>query len=277
MAQCQKSSVVSRIILGCNSLSTLPTRRAAFRLLETAVQCGISHFDTARAYGQGYSERILGEFLVGQGSEFIVTTKCGRPDGRTSWIPTSLALPINTLRQYCNRSRPTAGSTTQNRRSHLGEKITRPFLEQSIEASLRSLRRSRIDVFLLHEQLPLQLDEGARGLIARLIADGTIGAFGTGTARATLESSFEIDDLCTVLQYDYSIRDGDRLLRRFPALTHYHHSLFRQPRQASPPAILCDALAANPRGKVLFGTRNCDHLRANVQGATLAEMNVGSG
>lgn len=270
MVQGEKHAASSRIILGCNALSTLPTRRAAFRLLETAVRCGIRHFDTARTYGQGFSERILGEFLAGQGPDFIVTTKSGQPDGSIARVPTWLALPMNALKRNLGRSRRTAGVASPPGNPHSGERITREYLERSIEASLRSLKRSWIDVFLLHERLPSQLDEGARSFIATLLADRTLRAFGTGTSRATLESWSGSDDLCTVLQYDYAAPGSDSLIRRFPALTHYHYGLFRNRRNTNPAAILREALAANPAGKVLCGTRNRHHLEENVRGASAA-------
>jgi len=38
------------------------SRAKVFRLLEEAVKQGITHFDTARRYGRGYSEKLLGSF-----------------------------------------------------------------------------------------------------------------------------------------------------------------------------------------------------------------------
>lgn len=43
--------------------------------METALDCGISHFDTAASYGDGYSERIVGRFLKGRREAVFLATK----------------------------------------------------------------------------------------------------------------------------------------------------------------------------------------------------------
>ena len=42
-----------------------------------AVDLGIRFFDTADAYGSGFSESILGDALHGSSSDVVVTTKVG--------------------------------------------------------------------------------------------------------------------------------------------------------------------------------------------------------
>jgi aryl-alcohol dehydrogenase-like predicted oxidoreductase len=254
---------VSRIVLGCVALSTLPTRAAAFRLLESAVASGITHFDTARVYGQGFSERVLGEFLASHSSSLRVTTKLGSPDGRLATLPTRIALPLNWLRNRLRR--PTAQNTpTRSLLLPPLPRITRAHVAASIEASLRCLCRSRIDVFLLHEALPCQLDHTARDLIVRLQAEGTIGAFGIGTARRTIEQYYTDDPLCTVLQYDVTPGQPCNVLTSFAGKTHIHHSIFRPPLSAPRSETLRLALGANPSGRVVFGTRSVNHLRHNL-------------
>jgi len=254
---------ISRVVLGCVGLSTLPTKKAAFGLLETAVWSGIAHFDTARIYGQGFSERLLGEFLATHGADLHVTTKLGPPDGRLARLPTSAALALNWLRNRLRAPRPSESSHGRAR-PEPSHRITQAHVEASVEASLRSLRRSRIDVFLLHECLPSQLDDKARDFIARLRHDGTIGSFGIGTARATIDAFFTGDPLCEVLQYDCPPGSRSNLMQRFPAMTHIHHSIFKH-RGSTPHAeVLRQALAANPDGRVIFGTRQPGHLRETI-------------
>lgn len=48
------------------------------RALERAVELGVNFFDTADVYGDGRSERILGEFRRSTGADLIVATKAGR-------------------------------------------------------------------------------------------------------------------------------------------------------------------------------------------------------
>lgn len=167
-----RGPVLDRVLLGCNALSTLSSRRAAFRLLEAAVASGIRNFDTARSYGQGFSERLLGEFLAGSGSDLAVTSKLGPAIDKFACVPTRLALPLNALQRRmspANRTLVAAAPATIEPMRRIG----RAEVKRSIERSLRYLRRDWIDMFLLHEALPYQLDDGARDIVAALRADGT--------------------------------------------------------------------------------------------------------
>lgn len=250
---------VDRIVLGCNGLSTLPTRRAAFSLLEAAVDCGIRHFDTARAYGRGYSERVLGEFLAAHGHGLRVTTKSGPARHRFDSLPTRLALPLNSLR----RSHAPAAHRTGPLRAPT-RRIARDELERSLEASLRCLKRSWIDVFLLHEGLPSQLDDPARDLVATLRRQGVVRSFGIGTARSVIEGHFVGDPLCEVLQYDRPLGAPGILMDRFPGLHHVYHGIFHGLQGGSRAEVVRASLAANPAGRVIFGTRHGDRVRANL-------------
>jgi aryl-alcohol dehydrogenase-like predicted oxidoreductase len=56
---------------------TEESKLEAHRALETAVELGITYFDTAPAYGDGASERIFGEVLGGLGpGRIFLATKC---------------------------------------------------------------------------------------------------------------------------------------------------------------------------------------------------------
>lgn len=254
---------VSRVILGCVALSTLPTRRAAFRLLEEAVSCGITHFDTARIYGRGFSERVLGEFFAVHGGALRVTTKLGPPELGSTPLPTRVALPLNWMRR-CLVKKPVAVAPGLGQPRCPTARIERQQIEASIEASLRWLQRSHIDVFLLHEALPQQLTDDARSLIAGLREDGTIGVFGIGSARNLIMAQYVDDPLCDVLQYDALPGRASDLLTKYPSKVHIHHSIFRNAQNTSRAVVLRDALAANGSGRVIFGTRSREHLRQNL-------------
>ena len=49
----------------------------SIRTIETALDCGITLFDTAAAYGAGHSERMLGRALRGRRGEATIATKFG--------------------------------------------------------------------------------------------------------------------------------------------------------------------------------------------------------
>lgn len=54
------------------------------RIMARALELGVRHFDTANAYNDGTSERIVGQALKGKRDEVVIATKCGfgRVDGR---------------------------------------------------------------------------------------------------------------------------------------------------------------------------------------------------
>src|SRR5690554_1091971 len=75
---------VSEVGLGCWQLGgdfgpiTQPTVEA---ILHSALAAGITFFDTADVYGNGASERYLGQHLSGVSPRPVIATKYGRGDG----------------------------------------------------------------------------------------------------------------------------------------------------------------------------------------------------
>lgn len=53
----------------------------ARRIVDRALERGLTHFDTANLYGKGESERVLGEALKGRRERAFVATKCGVNEG----------------------------------------------------------------------------------------------------------------------------------------------------------------------------------------------------
>ncbi|WP_435057971.1 aldo/keto reductase [Streptomyces sp. bgisy060] len=74
--------------LGCRNLSRAygvpPTPEAAERLLLTAVEEGVTLFDTAAPYGFGANEELVGQTLAGHRDRIVLASKCGMTgvDGR---------------------------------------------------------------------------------------------------------------------------------------------------------------------------------------------------
>lgn len=54
--------------------------RMSLRAIERAVELGITFFDTANVYGDGHSERLLGQALKGRRDEVVIATKAGFAD-----------------------------------------------------------------------------------------------------------------------------------------------------------------------------------------------------
>src|SRR5690606_37891998 len=72
---------VSAIGLGCMGLSygygSPPARSEAIRLVLTAVDRGVTLFDTAESYGPFANEELLGEALSGIRRKVVIATKFG--------------------------------------------------------------------------------------------------------------------------------------------------------------------------------------------------------
>lgn len=124
---------------------------AAAAVITSALESGVRYFDTSPLYGDGLSESRLGEAL--QGSDLgahTVATKVGLYHGDD-------------------------GS--------LQHRWSRVDVARSLEASLRRLRRTHLDVVQLHELLPQHWDEvfapgGALSVLRAWQSEGVIGVIG---------------------------------------------------------------------------------------------------
>src|SRR6201994_2444077 len=78
----------------------------ALKVLRTAVESGVTFFDTADVYGDGRSERVIGRFLAGNaGQGIMVATKMGR---RVEQVPEHYTL--KNFRAWTDRSRINLGT-----------------------------------------------------------------------------------------------------------------------------------------------------------------------
>jgi len=68
---------VSAVGLGCNNFGWHIDEPASREVIHAALDAGITHFDTAAAYGDGESERILGRTLGDRRDEITIATKFG--------------------------------------------------------------------------------------------------------------------------------------------------------------------------------------------------------
>lgn len=72
---------VSRVGLGCNNFGRRLDRMRSRRVLDTALDAGVTFFDTADIYGDGDSERFVGEALAGRRDRVVLATKFGQDAG----------------------------------------------------------------------------------------------------------------------------------------------------------------------------------------------------
>ncbi len=124
------------------------TSRAAVR---RAIEAGITFFDTALAYGNGHSERLLADVLPRDPDRVVVATK----------------IPPKNLRW------PAAHDADYR------DVFPGPYITACTEQSLRNLRRERIDLQQLHVWADAWTDvDEIWTTVDRLKRDGKIRAFG---------------------------------------------------------------------------------------------------
>jgi aryl-alcohol dehydrogenase-like predicted oxidoreductase len=271
------SELFEKIGFGCVGLTLLPTHGHALRLLREAYDGGITHFDTAPLYGQGYSERVLGDFLRTHRDRVTVATKVGLGPLVRSSLPPQLVVPLNYWRRRLSRSAGDSGPAQSGETLLAPRRLTRRDVAASFDASRRALRTEKIDLYLLHEALPAFLDPDALDYLRALKASGQVGRLGLAAGGRNYHALHEAELAdWSVLQYEFGPAwpGNQSLPQKFPHLQHNFHScLNHRARFARPgvaPAdlagvILRDCLAANPNGRVLFFSKNREHVRHNLR------------
>ena len=271
-------TLLDRVGFGCVALATMGTPGASRRLLEGVFERGIRHFDTAPVYGQGYSERLLGEFLRGKREQVSVATKFGLVPPRPATLPTAVVLPLNALRRRLrgrSASQPAAPTTTATpsslSQSEIRPRISRAAVQSSFDASRRSLGTDYVDLYLLHEHVPASLEAAALDFLLELRATQKVKALGIAANGASYLGLSPSDvALWDVLQYEFGpawpAHAG--LPQRFPDKTHIFHSCLKGIRGSgggrTAGEVLRDCLALNPGGKILFSSVNAAHIADNL-------------
>ena len=131
------------------------SRRRGLAALEQAHAAGIRHYDTARSYGWGEAERVVGAFLRGRVREEIrLVTKCGIvPVPRSAVLGTAKAfgrLALSLAPGLRARGRQIA-SGKGFQPTYAADPVT---LARSLQTSLEELGVSYVDALLLHNFSP---------------------------------------------------------------------------------------------------------------------------
>ena len=166
--------------LGCGRLVGRHGLRDSARLVETALELGIRHFDVAPSYGMGTAEEVLGAVLADV-PDVTVCTKVGieRPAySRPRYVARRIARRVlpRRARRAVARTRTSGAPPADHSSFEFSEEAIRASLAESLEC----LRRESVDVFLLHEPGRLDLGENLAGALDALVAEGSVGAYGIG-------------------------------------------------------------------------------------------------
>jgi len=167
---------VSRQGFGCMGFSHSYGRaddEQSLRTLDRAIELGITSFDTADIYGQGHNEELLARAIAGRRERLVIASKFG-----------------NRL------DRETSGRARDGRPE---------YARAALEASLRRLKVDHIDLYYMHRLDPQTPIEDTVGELARLKAEGKIGAIGLSEVDAPLLRRAHAVHPIAALQSEYSL------------------------------------------------------------------------
>src|SRR6267378_8086766 len=279
---------------GCSSLTGTDLGNAN-RVLQTAFDAGVRHFDTARYYGYGEGEGILGRFLKSRRPEVTISTKFGiEPPRRTTALGAGLFFGRRIVRLL-----PAMRGFLQRRTQSLVKSgaFSAQQAQVSLETSLRELRTDHIDFYLLHDYIVSeQPPDELLTFLESSVKAGKIRSFGIGTSFENVLKALERQPrLCSVLQFQNSVltRNSDylprgnsgRLIITHGALGGSYRSVLtflearRDVAKDWAAKLGCDRLDentlsalllnyaadANPKGLVLFSSRDPVRVSRNVK------------
>jgi aryl-alcohol dehydrogenase-like predicted oxidoreductase len=139
---------VSALGFGCAAIGGRVSKKNSLVALKAAYERGITFYDTARSYGFGESEGLLGEFFRGRRESVVLCTKFGiLPSTQGGWKQKLKPAARAALKVF-----PGLRKTVQ--RQVGGQLVTGQFtvdvLRNSLETSLRELKTEYVDMLLMH-------------------------------------------------------------------------------------------------------------------------------
>lgn len=173
---------VSAIGLGCMGMSFSygppKDRQEMIALMRTAVERGVTFFDTAEIYGPFINEELVGEALEPLREQVTIATKFG----------------FNTAFDPRN---PREGVTVLNSRPDNIRKVA--------EESLKRLRTDVIDLFYQHRVDPDVPIEDVAGTVKELIREGKVKHFGLSEAGIQTVRRAHVVQPVACVQNEYSL------------------------------------------------------------------------
>ncbi len=154
----------SRLGLGCADLFRLPSRAQRRRLLDSAYEAGIRHFDVARMYGLGAAEREVGAFIGSRRGTVVLATKFGIGVTAAGRLLGAVQAPARRamearpgLRRQLRSSAPGPRDGRAGRLLYSLDGYDAAAARRSLQRSLNELRIESIDLFLLHDPTPTSM------------------------------------------------------------------------------------------------------------------------
>jgi aryl-alcohol dehydrogenase-like predicted oxidoreductase len=181
---------VSAIGLGCMAMSSgygpAGDKKEMISLIRSAVERGVTFFDTAEAYGPFTNEELVGEALSSFRGQVVIATKFG----------------FNLDPKFDLRGMK-GSPALDSRPEHI---------KQAAEGSLKRLKVDAIDLFYQHRVDPEVPIEDVAGAVKDLIQEGKVRHFGLSEPGAkTIRRAHAVQPV-TAVQSEYSLwmRDPER-------------------------------------------------------------------
>lgn len=191
---------VSSLGLGCMGMSEFYGARddaESLRVLDRAIEIGITFLDTADMYGPFHNEELLGRFLASRRPQVTLATKFG------------------IVRKPGEYARSVDNSPA--------------YARAAVEASLTRLGVERIDLYYVHRVDQTRPIEEVMGALSDLVTEGKIGHIGLSEVSAdTLRRAHAVHPV-TAVQTEYSLWDprrGGRDSAHLPRTRHRLRALF---------------------------------------------------
>lgn len=141
---------ISPLVLGTMTFGDTVDAAGSAKMVDAALDAGITHIDTANGYAGGESERILADLLATRRDKVTLATKAGMPN-------------------------PDAGDNSP---------LSPAGLRLSVEASLARLKTEYVDLFYLHQPDRATPIADTLSTVAELVKEGKIRALGVSNFAA---------------------------------------------------------------------------------------------
>jgi D-threo-aldose 1-dehydrogenase len=288
----------SALGLGCANLFREPSAKRRLRLLEAAHDCGVTHFDVAPMYGLGVAEGELGRFAAARRDRIVIATKFGlAPTRLASQIARvqgpvrRLFLAMPSLRERARASAAGPSSGPGGALLYTKQGFDSRSARTSLEHSLKALHTDYLDLLLLHDPAPEDVEpEAIRPFLEDAVRRGDIREWGiAGEPEVALDAARSFSGRVPIMQVRDDILartvrtllgDADpritfgvlaRPLGRL--ITHLAEPSTRQrwrdaigvdcgSTQEIVNLLLRDALVMNPRGTVLYSSIHEERIRS---------------
>lgn len=234
---------VSRLCLGCMGFSVsgrtnmhgwVLDESDSREIIERAIELGINFFDTANAYSNGESEKVLGKVLKDHNrDEYVISTKC--------YFPTNL---------FSGEKEPHPNASGLSRKA----------IEQELQNSLDRLGMNTIDLYYIHrwdyntpiEQTLKTLDDAVCRNQIRYIGASSMWTY----------------------QFAKAVYTSDRLgLERFISMQNHYNLVYREEEREMLPFCKEEKIAVIPWSPLAQGylTRPHEEMTSTKRGRELTK------